>query len=256
MRVLRTVQRHPAAVALLALALAGCSTSGAASPPSTTITVLAASSLTGAFTELGTRFEADHPGTHVVFSFGGSSTLATQITQGASADVFASAGTTIMDAVVTSGDADQPTVFARNHLAIAVPSDNPAGIASLADLARSGVKVAVCQPAVPCGALATTVLRQAGLTLTPVSLDADVKAVLTKVTLGEVDAGLVYVTDVASAGDEVVGIEIPADVNASTDYTIATLSASPHRDTAQAFTDYVSSDAASPVLTDAGFTTP
>jgi len=139
---------------------------------------------------------------------------------------------------------------------IAVPAKNPANITQLADLAKSGVKVALCQSAVPCGTTAAKVFTNAKLNMNPVTQEVDVKAVLTKVTLGEVDAGVVYVTDVRSAGTKVKGVVIPADVNASTQYPIATLTKAPNKATAQAFTDYVLSADGASVLTAAGFAKP
>ncbi|MBU4336191.1 MAG: molybdate ABC transporter substrate-binding protein [Actinobacteria bacterium] len=220
------------AVAGAALALlGGCSAEGggpaatgagasASSDVSGTVTVLAAASLTETFTELAEGFEAAHPGVEVVLSFGASSALATQIVEGgAPADVFASASTSTMDTVVSAAEAEAPVTFASNTLQIAVPPDNPAGVTGLADLADPAVKVALCQPEVPCGKVAAKVLAAAGVAVTPVTLENDVKSTLSKVELGEVDAGLVYVTDVLAAGDAVRGIEIPAEVNASTETT-------------------------------------
>lgn len=250
------MKRVLAAVVALA-ATTGCTSSGASgTPAASTITVFAAASLNGSFTSLAEQFEAARPGTRVVFSFGASSTLATQILQGAPADVFASASTKNMDDVVAAGAAGDSTVFARNALMIAVPAANPAGITGLDDLAEATVKVALCQAAVPCGVLADKVLANAKVEVTPVTREADVKAVLTKVSLGEVDAGLVYVTDVKAAGDKVKGIEIPAAVNASTSYPIAVLTTSGNKATARAFTDFVLSDAGASVLTAAGFAKP
>lgn len=244
--------------ALALVGLAGCTgpTAAGNTATTTTITVLAASSLTESFTTLGTKFEAAHPGTKVVFSFGASSTLAAQITQGAPADVFASASAKNADDVVKAGAAEKATVFARNYLAIAVPASNPAKVDSLDDLAQANVKVALCQAAVPCGVLADTILTRAKLTVTPVTREADVKAVLTKVTLGEVDAGLVYVTDVKAAGATVAKVAIPDAVNAATDYPIATLTTSTSKVTAQAFTDFVLSTDGAAVLAEAGFAKP
>jgi molybdate transport system substrate-binding protein len=224
--------------------------------PSGTVNVFAAASLKEAFTTIGTQFEAAHPGTKVVFNFGPSSGLATQITMGAPADIYASASTKTMGQVVDGGQATSPTDFAGNKMEIAVPVKNPAGITALSDLARPGVKVALCQAAVPCGATAAKVFTNAKLTVTPVTEEVDVKAVLTKVTLGEVDAGVVYVTDVRAAGAKVKGIEIPADVNASTKYPIATLTGAPNKATAAVFTDYVLSANGAHVLTAAGFARP
>ena len=257
-----------------ALVLAGCgssgatgtggtssstaSTSGGSSSPavSGTVNVFAAASLKEAFTALGTTFEAANPGTKVVFNFGPSSGLATQITQGAPADVFASASAKSMDQVVKVGAATSPADFAKNSMEIAVPLKNPAGIASVSDLAEPGVKVALCQAAVPCGSTAAKVLTNAKITVEPVTEEVDVKAVLSKVSLGEVDAGVVYVTDVLAAGDKVKGIEIPTDLNAATTYPIAALTKSVNSAAAQAFAAYVLSAEGATELTAAGFAQP
>jgi molybdate transport system substrate-binding protein len=161
-----------------------------------------------------------------------------------------------MDAVVAAQAAEASTPFAKNVMQIAVPPDNPANITQLSDLAKSSVKVALCQVEVPCGATAAKVFENAQLTVEPVTEEADVKATLAKVTLGEVDAGVVYVTDVLAAADKVKGIEIPAEVNASTSYPIATLTAGKNPDLAAAFVDYVLSEDGAKVLTDAGFQQP
>jgi molybdate transport system substrate-binding protein len=248
--------RPPFAVAAAALLLAGCASPGTSSSPSGTVNVFAAASLREAFTELAPAFEAAHPGTTVVFNFGPSSGLATQITQGAPADVFASASAKNMTQVVDAGFASAPTVFAKNVLQIAVPTGNPAKITGISDLARSGVKVALCQVDVPCGALAEDIFTRAGVHLTPVTQEVDVKAVLTKVTLGEVDAGLVYVTDVKAAGPKVTGVTIPDAQNASTSYPIAALSKSANSAGAQAFTAYVVSSDGLAALSRAGFAKP
>jgi molybdate transport system substrate-binding protein len=220
------------------------------------ITVFAAASLTGAFQTLEKQFEAAHPGTDVVLSFGPSSGLATQITQGAPADVFASASQKNMDQVVTGGAAADPRTFAKNSAEIAVPPGNPAGIATVADLAKPGVKVALCAEAVPCGVVARAVFANAGVTVTPVTDEVDVKATLSKVQLGEVDAGVVYVTDVKGAGAKVVGVRIPDDVNASTEYPIATVTRSANPALAKAFEDYVLSPEGATVIEAAGFGKP
>jgi len=231
----------------------GTSGAGAPSSPSGKITVFAAASLTESFTELGKRFEAARPGTDVAFSFGASSGLAQQIMQGAPADVFASASARNMQQVVDAKAAAAPVTFAQNSMQIAVPASNPARIAALADLAGPGVKVALCAAEVPCGTVARQVLENAGLAVTPVTNESDVKATLTKVKLGEVDAGLVYVTDVRAAGPEVTGIEIPDGVNASTAYPVATLTESRNATLATAFVDFVLSAAGGDVLSAAGF---
>jgi molybdate transport system substrate-binding protein len=255
------------AVGLAAVALAGCSSSGsggagstaspASSPASTaSITVFAAASLTGTFTQIGKQFEAAHPGDKVTFSFGPSSGLATQITNGAPADVFASAAPANMDQVVTAGDASNPQDFAKNIMEVAVPPSNPANVKSVNNLAKKSVKVALCQPQVPCGVVAAEVFKNAGITVKPVTLEADVKSVLAQVELNEVDAGMVYVTDVQAAGTKVKGVKIPADDNASTLYPIATISKSSHQSVAQAFVAYVLSPAGQQVLAAAGFEQP
>jgi molybdate transport system substrate-binding protein len=192
----------------------------------------------------------------VKFSFGPSSGLATEITSGAPADVFASAAPANMATVVTAGDASSPQDFAENTAEGAVPPDNPAQVTSLNDLAKSSVKVALCQPQVPCGVVAAAVFKNAAITVKPVTLQPDVKSVLTQVELGNVDAGMVYVTDVKAAGTKVKGVAIPASENASTLYPIATISSSTHKSEAQAFVAYVLSPAGQQVLTAAGFQKP
>jgi molybdate transport system substrate-binding protein len=261
------------AAALGACALAACSSSSSsstgspasapaaasASSPATatgTITVFAAASLMGTFTQLGKQFEAAHPGDTVKFSFGPSSGLATEITGGAPVDVFASAAPKNMDTVVKAGDASSPQDFAKNTAEVAVPPNNPAQVTSVSDLAKSSVKVALCQPQVPCGAVAAEVFKNAGITVKPVTLQPDVKSVLTQVELGNVDAGMVYVTDVKAAGAKVKGVAIPASENASTLYPIDTITSSTHKSEAEAFVAYVMSPAGQQVLTAAGFEKP
>lgn len=255
-----------AAAASLVLLLSGCGSSGggsgasgdepSASGEEVTLRVLAAASLTETFTALGKQFEADNPGTTVQLSFGPSSGLAEQVTSGAPADVFAAASPKTMQTVVDAGDATDPQDFATNEAEIAVPADNPGDVDSLDDLAKESVKVAVCDPEVPCGVLAVDVFDSAGLDVTPVTEEEDVKAVLTKVTLGEVDAGLVYVTDVQAAGDDVEGVEVPEEDAATTTYPIAALEQSEHAEQAQAFVDLVRSEAGRKALEDAGFGLP
>lgn len=251
------------ALAVLALA-AGCERTPEAAPApggtsnqvSGTVTVFAAASLTDPFGTLARQFEAAHPGTRVTLNIGASSALALQITQGARADVFASAAAANMDQLVKAGAVGDPRDFAGNVLQIAVPAGNPAGVRGLADLARPGVKVALCQAQVPCGAAALTVLGKAGVRVRPVTLEADVRAALTKVSTGEVDAGLVYLTDVRAAGAAVRGIAIPAALNTSTRYPIGVLREARNPAGARAFTDYVLSAAGRQVLAAAGFDPP
>lgn len=256
-----------AAAALLTVA-AGCGTeatptstssSGAASAPaaSSALTVFAAASLKGTFTTLGQQFEAAQPGTKVTFSFAGSSDLVTQLQGGAPADVFASADAKNMDKVTADNLASgTPVDFASNTLEIAVPPDNPAGITSLQDLTKSGVKVVLCAPAVPCGAAAQQVETAAKLDILPVSEESSVTDVLNKVQTGEADAGLVYVTDVRSAGDKVTGVTFPESSEAVNRYPIVPLATSKNGDLAQKFTEFVAGPDGQQVLADAGFAKP
>ncbi len=240
-------------------AVGGGSASPAASGPalSGTVTVFAAASLDQTFTELGKQFEAAHPGVTVKFSFGGSDTLAAQITQGAPADVFASASTTTMSTVTKAGDgAGTPVVFVKNALEIAVAPGNPMKIATLQDLTGSGVKVALCAPAVPCGVAAQKALKAANVKLTPVTQEQDVTSALTKVELGSVDAALVYHTDVAGAGGKVTGIDFPAAQSAINAYPIIVLKDAPNATAAAAFESYVLSGAGREVLFKTGFLKP
>jgi molybdate transport system substrate-binding protein len=265
------MRRTVAALSALAVLVAGCSSSkpaaagGSSTVPNNTpsaptlkgsIVVFAASSLTAAFNALGKAFEAAHPGTHVTFDYGASSALAVQINQGAAADVFASASPKNMQQVTSAGGANTSTDFAKNVMEIAVPPNNPAHIASLEDLAHAGVKVALCQAQVPCGATAATVFKNANITVHPVTLEQNVTATLTKVELGEVDAGVVYVTDVRAAGAKVRGIPIPTAENASTEYPIAPLTASKNSALATAFVTFVLSSAGQSVLRADGFQAP
>jgi molybdate transport system substrate-binding protein len=258
------------ALAAAAITLTACSSNTPAASPTTTpnsttssaqavsgtVTVLAAASLQEAFTALGKQFEAARPGVTVKLSFGASSSLAQQVNQGAPADVFASASPTNMKQVTEAGGAIAPKNFVRNVMEIAVPPSNPAKVTGVADLARPGVKVALCQPQVPCGAVAAQVFKNAGITVTPVTLEQDVKSTLTKVELNEVDAGMVYATDVEAGGAKVLGVQIRAEINASTEYPIAALSKAPNSAGAQAFVEYVLSPAGQDLLGAAGFEKP
>lgn len=218
------------------------------------ITVFAAASLKKTFTQIGADLEKANPGASVKFSFAGSSDLVAQIQQGAPADVFASADTKNMDKVtaesLTSAD---PVVFASNTLEIAVPPGNPAKITSFADLTKSGTKVVLCAPAVPCGSAAAKVEAAAGVDIKPVSEEQSVTDVLGKVTAGEADAGLVYVTDVLGAGDTVQGITFPESSAAVNSYPIAALKASKNAALAEAFVEAVTGEGGQQVLADAGF---
>jgi molybdate transport system substrate-binding protein len=223
----------------------------------TTLTVYAASSLTATFEEIGKEFEATHDGVDVKFSFGGSSDLAAQIQQGAPADVFASADTATMDKLVDDGlTGAAPRAFATNTLEIATPPDNPAGITTFQDLAEPGVELVVCAPEVPCGAAAQSVAEGAGVTLSPVSEEQSVTDVLAKVTSGEADAGLVYVTDVQAAGDAVHGITFPEAASVVNTYPVAPVKGTDEPDLAQELVDLVLGHAGQRVLRDAGFGKP
>ncbi|WP_353808929.1 molybdate ABC transporter substrate-binding protein [Agromyces sp. SYSU T00194] len=248
-----------AAASVALLALAGCSGTGAFAPvdaPGPSITVFAAASLTETFDELAAAFEAAHPGIDVAISYGGSSTLVGQILEGAPADVFASADEATMQRAVDGGaTAAAPEVFATNTLALAVPAGNPAGVTGLGDLADPDLAIALCAPEVPCGAAAAEVLEGAGVDAAPDTLEQDVKAVLTRLSLGEADAGLVYRTDVAAAGGAVEEVPAPgvdAVVNA---YPIAPIGTTEGA-TAREFIAFVRSDAGREVLADAGFGPP
>ena len=222
-----------------------------------TITVLAASSLTESFKQIGTDFQTAYPGAKVTFSFAGSSTLAQQITSGAPADVFAAASPATMKTVTDAGDGvGTPVTFVKNQLVIAVPKGNPKGLTSLAALAKPGVKVALCAEQVPCGAAAKKALAAANVKITPVTLEQDVKSALSKVKLGEVDAALVYRTDAKASAGDVDGVEFPESAGAINDYPIVALKGAPNAAGAAAFVAYVQSEAAQKVLADAGFQKP
>ena len=242
------------AAAVLPVALAGCGGDTRADEGAGTITVLAAASLTEAFTDIAEQVERQQPGTTVVLSFGASSALAQQVVNGAPADVFAAASPATMDTVVAAGDAEQAEVFARNTLQIAVPADGPD--VSLADFADPGRTIALCSPEVPCGAAAAKAFASAGVTPSPDTLEQDVKAALAKVRLGEVDAALVYRTDVLAVGDEVRGIDFPEAASAVNDYPVAALTAAQNAEGAALFVEAVLSTEGQRVLADAGFDLP
>ncbi|WP_346959419.1 molybdate ABC transporter substrate-binding protein [uncultured Arthrobacter sp.] len=241
----------------LAAGAAGCAAPAGTAGADQKLTVFAAASLKAPFTALARDFEASHPGTKVALSFAGSADLATQLSQGAPADVFASADlknmAKIADAGLVEGD---PRNFASNVLAIAVPPANPADIGSFADLARPGVKTVVCAAQVPCGAAAKSIEARTGVTLKPVSEESSVTDVLGKVTSGEADAGLVYVTDVRAAGEKVKGIAFPESAAAVNHYPIAAVRTSKNAELAAAFISLVAGTGGRKVLADAGFGSP
>jgi molybdate transport system substrate-binding protein len=240
--------------AVLAVAgTAACGSDGGG----TTLTVYAAASLTSSFEKLAESFEESHAGVEVELNFAGSSDLVAQIRNGAPADVFASADDANMDKLTADElQGSESQVFANNTLQIATPPDNPAGVQSLQDLANPDLNLVVCAPEVPCGAAAQAVADDAGVTLQPDSEEQSVTDVLGKVTSGEADAGLVYVTDVITAGDDVQGIELPESESVVNDYPIATVADSENADLAQQFVDLVLSDEGRQLLADAGFGRP
>ncbi len=237
----------------LTFGLVGCSSG----EQQTALMVFAAASLKRAFTEIGEQFEADHPGTDVEFNFAGSSDLVTQLTQGARADVFASADTRNMDKAAAEGLLDGESVnFASNTLTIAVAPGNPKQIKSFRDLTQPGLTVVVCAPQVPCGSATRKVEEAAGVELAPVSEESSVSDVLNKVTTGQADAGVVYVTDAIGAGDKVTAVAFPESADAVNAYPIAALKSSGNAELAREFTAAVTGEAGQKTLTAAGFAKP
>lgn len=259
------MSRRPAAPAALlscalagALALTGCGHSP--SKPATaqrTLVVFAAASLKESFTTIAGAFEVRHPGVHVKLNFGGSDTLAASINAGAPADVFAAASPKTL-AIVTGArhGRGSPATFARNRLEIAVPPGNPGHITSLADTIRTGTKLVLCAPTVPCGAAALKAYTAARLTPRPVSQELDVKAVLTKVELKEADTGLVYVTDVHAAGSKVTGVDFPEAAKVITSYPIVGATTGKDPADATAFIAYVLGPGGRTALVTDGFLPP
>ncbi|WP_405446095.1 molybdate ABC transporter substrate-binding protein [Streptomyces achromogenes] len=270
----RRLLRLAGAGAAAVLALTACSSSsdssdapdtgkpgssGASASPklSGTVTVFAAASLKESFTTLGKEFEHRHPGTKVSFNFSGSDTLAASITGGAPADIFAAASPRTMKTVTDAGDTSgAPVTFVRNQLEIATRPGNPAKVSSLKDLTKSGLKVVLCDKTVPCGAAARKALDAAGIELTPVSYEQDVKSALNKVELDEADAAIVYKTDVKAAKGKVRGVEFPESAGAVNDYPIAALKNGRNTEAAQAFIALVRSADGRKVLGEAGFLKP
>lgn len=240
--------------------LAACSPTPSPTPPhgggeqTRTVTIFAAASLTAAFQSIGSAVGRADPRLKAEFNFAGSSTLVAQIEQGALADVFASADQPNMRKLVDVGlITGSPRVFATNRLQIVTAAGNPKGITGLTDLVRPGLVVVLCAPAVPCGRYAVQALQKAGVSVVPASQETDVKAVVSKVALGEADAGLVYVTDVKAGGAKVQGIVIPDAQNVVATYPIAVVKAAPDSRAAQAFVDFVLSPQGQRILASFGF---
>jgi len=257
----RTPHRLLAALGALVLVAASCGSDTANSVGTAAVSgdvvVFAASSLTEAFTEIANAFTASNPAAKVTFNFAGSGDLVTQIHQGAPADVFVSADDANMTKLTGAGDnAGPPVVIAKNSFEIIVEAGNPKGVTGLADLAEPDLVVVLCADTVPCGKGAAKVLSNAGVTVTPASLEDKVKGVVTKVTAGEADAGIVFVTDVRAAGAAADGVDIPADVNAISNYPMVVTKESPNPAAAQAFVDFVASDAGQAILAKYGFLAP
>jgi molybdate transport system substrate-binding protein len=256
--------RWVAAVVVTAVAVTGC---GRGEPEATTapspvadggeiegeLTVFAAASLVDVFTELAGVLEARHPGVTVRLELGASSSLREQVLAGAPADVFAAADERNVAAVVGAGEASSPVRFATNELQIAVPAGNPAGVDGLADLADEDLLVGLCAVEVPCGSLAREAFDRAGLTPRPDTEEPDVRALLAKVRSGDLDAGVVYRTDVRASAPAVEGIDLPDDVAVETSYPLVVLDRTGERDVADAFVALVTSEEGRAVLAAAGF---
>lgn len=248
------LRRWPAAGVLgAALAVAGCD--GPARPSSTaaaTVTVLAAASLTEAFTDLRSVVATDPAVPTIVFSFAGSQQLAAQLEAGAPADVIATADPVSMARLTGAGLVDPPTIFAANRLAVAVEPGNPRRVRTLADLGRPDLRVVLADPSVPAGRYGREILDRAGVTVRPASLELDVRSVAAKVVSGEADAGIVYATDVPAAAR----VEIPDDANVAVTYPVAVVRGTVHRAAAQAFVDRLLGPAGRQAMAGRGFRAP
>lgn len=248
---------------MLLAGLVSCTSKSPSSSPSQpsqasgSIVVFAAASLKPAFTQISRQFTTDNPGSGVEFDFGGSSELATQLAQGATADVFASADTAQMDTVTKAGLlAGNPTNFASNTLVIVTAPGNPRNIGSFADLAKPGLSVVICQKPVPCGSATQRIEDSTRVRLNPVSEELSVTDVLNKVTSGQADAGLVYVTDARSAGNKVTTVDFPEAAGAVNVYPIGVLKKAPKPALAQKFVALVTSDTGQKILAQSGFAKP
>jgi molybdate transport system substrate-binding protein len=251
-------RRHFAPLLIACAVASGLVTSISASAATEQrVTVLAAASLTEAFKSIGAAFESAHLGLTAEFSFAGSSTLVAQIKEGSPGDVFASADESNMQAAADAGElAGAPRIFATNRLTIVVQKGNAKHIAALADLGRSGLSIALAAPEVPAGKYAAQIFANAGVAVPQASQEVDVRAVLTRVSMGEADAGIVYVTDLHAAGDTVEAVVIPDQFNVMARYPIAVLKQASHPKEAAAFADFVLSPAGQTILKQFGFLAP
>jgi molybdate transport system substrate-binding protein len=248
-------------VAILGFLGASCGDDDATTEPATAVsgdmTVFAAASLTAAYTEIGDAFMTEYPDATVTFNFASSSDLVTQINEGAPADVYASADEANMTKLTDAGGhAGDPQVFATNTLQIIVEPGNPKAITGVADLANPDIIYVTCAPEVPIGKYAAQVLTNAAVTVTPASLEENVKGIVTKVTLGEADAGIVYKTDVTAAGDDAEGVDIPADINVTATYPVVVTKEASNAAGGQAFVEFVLSDQGQKILASYGFAAP
>ena len=249
--------RHVLLFAVVALGWGMPASAADSAASKQSLTVLAGASLTEAFKQIGSAFEQAHPGLTVVFSFAASSTLATQISEGAPADVFASADESNMQKVVDAGEVSgAPRIFATNQLTIVVPKGNPKRIESLADLSRNGVTVALAAPEVPAGKYAAQVFAKAAVTAPKASQEVDVRAVLSKVAMDEADAGIVYVSDIRAAANKVEAVAIPEQYNVVARYPITTLKHAGSAEYATAFVNFVTSPPGQTILEEFGFRAP
>jgi len=246
-------------VTFCALIVAACGSAGPVGSPSPgaaggTVDVFAAASLTDAFKAEGQAFQQGHAGISIQLNFAGTPTLVTQIEQGAPADVFASADTANMERLKSDGfTGESPSTFAHNQLEIVVAAGNPKNITSLADLARPGVIYITEGSTVPAGKYSLQALQKAGVTVTPKSEETDVKSVISKIELGEADAGIVYTTDVKAAGAKVAGVQIPEQYNVVATYPIVVVKGSKESDAANAFIAFVLSSSGQAILATFGF---
>ncbi|MFM2078288.1 MAG: hypothetical protein RJA49_2178 [Actinomycetota bacterium] len=262
----RTSRLLLSAIALLGVLGASCGSddpgSGVTTPrsdPGATgkVVVFAASSLTEAFNEMGTAFKDANPDANVTFNFAGSGDLVTQIGQGAPADVFVSADDSNMKKLTDAGEAaGDPVSIAKNTFQVIVEKGNPKGVTGVADLAKPDLIVVLCADTVPCGKGAAKILENANVTVTPKSYEDKVKGVVTKVTTGEADAGIVFVTDVKAAGDSASGVAIPAGINVISNYPMVITKEATNATAAQSFIDFVASPAGQAILAKYGFLAP